>query len=79
MGDYSWDYSIPKRASEVMRSKPPTKSDIKDVLAVLRDFGYVGSLPNFTTFTELEAFRKSVIAQSLKGTPKKKTRRVRIA
>ena len=77
--DYTWDYSIPKSASEVMRSKPPSKADIKDATEVLRDFGYVGTLPNFATLAELDGFRKSFIAQSLRGTPSKDTRQARIA
>ena len=56
-----WQAGVIRR-HEKRRHKPPTSGEIRQVVSIIRDFGYyidVSKIPDFKTESELDLWRRS--------------------
>ena len=51
--------------SETERKNAPSKKDIKDMLAVLKDFGILATPPMFSTHAEMDTYRRAAITAAM--------------
>ena len=51
--------------AQAKRRKPPTQQEIKNLVALLNDFGITVTVPTFTSHHQMDSFRRSMIARAI--------------